>query len=66
MLFAQRVVAQTTRSTGSPHLFLADGTNAQDPGIEADWEEGSDGFWRPTIVADDPSAYDDCCGGRAA
>ena len=26
--------------------------------IEATWEEGSDGFWRPTIVDDDPSAYD--------
>jgi hypothetical protein len=28
------------------------------PGIEATWEEGSDGFWRPTVVADDPAAYD--------
>ena len=43
---------------GSPHLFLADGTNVENPGIEATWDRGSDGFWRPTMVADDPAAYD--------
>ena len=59
LLFEQYEVAQSVAVDGSPHLFLADGTSVQNPGIEATWEEGSDGFWRPTIVADDPSVYDD-------
>jgi predicted DsbA family dithiol-disulfide isomerase len=57
-LFRQYEVARSDAVNGSPHLFLADGTNVENPGIEATWEEGSDGFWRPTIVGDDPSAYD--------
>jgi predicted DsbA family dithiol-disulfide isomerase len=57
-LFAQYEVARSDAVDGSPHLFLADGTNVQDPGIKATWEEGSDCFWRPTVVADDPAAYD--------
>ena len=57
-LFTQYEVARSDAVDGSPHLFLADGTNVQDPGIEATWEEGTDHLWRPTIVADDPSAYD--------
>ena len=57
-LFEQYDVAKTDAVDGSPHLFLADGTNVQNPGIEATWEQGGDGFWRPTIVRDDPAAYD--------
>ena len=59
VIFEQYEVAKTDAVDGSPHLFLADGTNLQNPGIEATWEEGADGFWRPTIVRDDPSIYDD-------
>jgi predicted DsbA family dithiol-disulfide isomerase len=59
LLFEQYEVAQSVAVDGSPHLFLADGTSVQNPGIEATWEQGTDGFWRPTIVADDPSVYDD-------
>jgi predicted DsbA family dithiol-disulfide isomerase len=59
LLFEQYEVAQGVAVDGSPHLFLADGTSVQNPGIEATWEQGTDGFWRPTIVADDPSVYDD-------
>lgn len=58
-IFEQYEVAKTDAVDGSPHLFLADGTNLQNPGIEATWEEGGDGFWRPTIVRDDPNIYDD-------
>lgn len=58
-IFEQYEVAKTDAVDGSPHLFLADGTNLQNPGIEASWEEGADGFWRPTIVRDDPTIYDD-------
>ena len=57
-LFEQYEVARTDAVNGSPHLFLADGTNVENPGIEATWDEGSDGFWRPTVVADDAGAYD--------
>ncbi|HLE88455.1 MAG TPA: DsbA family protein [Candidatus Limnocylindria bacterium] len=57
-LFAQYEVARSDAVDGSPHLFLADGTAVQNPGIEATWEQGSDGFWRPTIVHDDPAAYE--------
>jgi len=32
--------------------------NGQNPGLQADWHEGEDGLWRPTITADDPSAYE--------
>ncbi|MEO6059229.1 MAG: hypothetical protein ABIQ05_04560, partial [Candidatus Limnocylindria bacterium] len=58
-LFAQYEVARSDAVSGSPHLFVGDGTDVQNPGIEATWEEGSDGFWRPTIVRDDVAAYDD-------
>jgi hypothetical protein len=58
LVFEQYEVARSDAVDGSPHLFLADGTNVQNPGIEATWDEGSDGFWRPTIVGDDPNAYD--------
>lgn len=57
-LFEQYEVARSDTVDGSPHLFLADGTNVENPGIKATWEEGSDGFWRPSVVDDDPSAYD--------
>jgi predicted DsbA family dithiol-disulfide isomerase len=43
---------------GSPHVFLPDGTNAHNPGIEMHWEgEKPGGF--PVIDADEPSVYDD-------
>jgi hypothetical protein len=44
---------------GSPHLFAPDGTNAQNPGLEMEWNQGEDGVWLPTILRDDPSAYED-------
>jgi predicted DsbA family dithiol-disulfide isomerase len=43
---------------GSPHLFLPDGTDAANPGIEMHWtDEHGKGF--PVIDADDPSVYDE-------
>ena len=66
LVFEQYEVARSDAVDGSPHLFLADGTNVQNPGIEVTWEEGSDGFWRPTIVRDDPTAYDDLLRAAAA
>jgi predicted DsbA family dithiol-disulfide isomerase len=57
-IFDDWAIAKTDAVQGSPHFFLSDGTNAQNPGLQLDWHEGEDGLWRPTIVADDPSAYE--------
>lgn len=59
LVFEQYEIARTDAVDGSPQLFLADGTSVQNPGIEADWAQGDDAFWRPTITRDDPSVYDD-------
>ena len=41
---------------GSPHLFLPDGTDAHNPGIESHWQgEHGEGF--PVVDADDPGVY---------
>ncbi len=48
--------ANRERVTGSPHLFLPDGTDAHNPGVELRWEgkQGEGGY--PVIVSDDPDA----------
>jgi predicted DsbA family dithiol-disulfide isomerase len=43
---------------GSPHLFLPDGTNAHNPGIDVHWEQGPSGR-HPVIDRDDPAIYED-------
>jgi predicted DsbA family dithiol-disulfide isomerase len=43
---------------GSPHVFLPDGTDMLNPGIEMHWQ-GSHGEGVPVIDADDPGIYDD-------
>jgi hypothetical protein len=43
---------------GSPHLFLPDGTNVHNPGIEMHWE-GEHGRGFPVIDHDDPGVYKD-------
>jgi len=58
-IFAQWEVAKTDAVQGSPHLFAPDGANAQNPGLEMDWNQGEDGVWLPTIVHDDPAAHED-------
>jgi predicted DsbA family dithiol-disulfide isomerase len=59
VLFEQWEIAKTDAVQGSPHLFVSDGTNAQNPGVDADWREEPAGVWIPTITLDDPTAYDD-------
>jgi predicted DsbA family dithiol-disulfide isomerase len=44
--------------TGSPHLFLPDGTDAHNPGITMHWE-GIPGEGFPVIDDDDPGVYDE-------
>lgn len=43
---------------GSPHLFLADGTSARNPGIEMHWE-GRPGEGFPVVDRDEPAIYED-------
>ena len=42
---------------GSPHFFLADGSDVHNPGIELHWE-GEPGAGFPVVDHDDPSAFD--------
>ncbi len=41
---------------GSPHLFLPDGSDVHNPGLEVRWE-GEEGRGFPVVVADDPGVY---------
>lgn len=43
---------------GSPHLFLPDGTDVHNPGVELHWE-GEKGRGFPVVDSDDPSVYGD-------
>ncbi|HEX9969134.1 MAG TPA: DsbA family protein [Acidimicrobiales bacterium] len=43
---------------GSPHLFLPDGTDAHNPGVQVHWE-GPHGEGFPVVDGDDPSVYCD-------
>jgi predicted DsbA family dithiol-disulfide isomerase len=43
---------------GSPHVFLADGTNVHNPGVTVEWA-GEHGVGFPVVTKDDPSVYDD-------
>lgn len=43
---------------GSPHLFLADGTDAHNPGIQMHWE-GEHGKGFPVVDRDEPTVYED-------
>jgi predicted DsbA family dithiol-disulfide isomerase len=59
LIFSDWEVAKTDAVQGSPHLFVADGTNAQNPGLQVDWNEGADGIWLPTIHNDAAWVYED-------
>ena len=43
---------------GSPHLFLPDGSDAANPGVDMHWQ-GAHGEGFPVVRADDPSIYED-------
>ena len=58
-----KVEGESDEVRGSPHLFLADGSDFHNPGIRMRWEGGSGGF--PVIEHDDPAIYEDILG-RAA
>ena len=54
----QKEVAERSEVKGSPHLFVADGTDMHNPGIEMEWE-GEHGKGFPVVHRDDPSVYRD-------
>jgi predicted DsbA family dithiol-disulfide isomerase len=58
-IFDDWEIAKTDAVQGSPHLFVADGTNAQNPGIEASWAQDDEGVWIPTITRDVPGTLED-------
>ena len=49
--------AKRSEVQGSPHLFLPDGSDIVNPGIENRWHGKKGGF--PIIDKDDPGIYDD-------
>lgn len=53
---AQR--SQDDRVKGSPHVFLSDGTNEHNPGIDMHWE-GEHGKGFPVVDRDEPGIYED-------
>lgn len=56
-LTKDHLVSEAGSVEGSPHVFLANGTNVANPGVELRWEgEHGEGF--PVVVADDPSIYE--------
>ncbi|MEO8511521.1 MAG: hypothetical protein ABI534_09790 [Chloroflexota bacterium] len=59
-IFEQWEVARTDAVDGSPHFFLPDGTNVQNPGVVMRWEgDDGQGGGFPVIDSNDPTAYDD-------
>lgn len=54
----QAALARTDRVNCSPHLFLPDGSDHANPGIDVGWE-GAYGIGWPVIASDDPKVYED-------
>jgi predicted DsbA family dithiol-disulfide isomerase len=57
-LFGDLEMARTDTVTMSPHLFLPDGTNSTNPGLDVHWQ-GDWGKGFPVVDNDDPTVYDD-------
>jgi predicted DsbA family dithiol-disulfide isomerase len=57
-VFDQQQAASSDDVQGSPHLFLADGTDVHNPGIQMEWA-GEHGQGFPVVSKDDPGVYED-------
>lgn len=55
-LSADAAISATERINCSPHLFLPDGTDYANPGIEVRWE-GDYGVGWPVVTHDDPTVF---------
>src|SRR5438067_10638587 len=58
MVVEQKEEAERIGAEGSPHVYLPDGGDVANPGIDKHWE-GEEGLGFPVIDAYDPSVYDD-------
>ena len=52
-----RAIAESDEVQGSPHLFLPDGVDVHNPGIDMHWE-GKHGEGFPVVDRDDPTIYE--------
>jgi hypothetical protein len=55
-VYEQMAEAEAGGVKGSPHVFLPDGTDAHNPGIQMHWQ-GEHGRGFPVVDHDDPGAY---------
>jgi predicted DsbA family dithiol-disulfide isomerase len=51
--------ANVAKVTGSPHVFLPDGTDAFNPGVTIGWTGGEPGSGFAILEQEDPTAWDD-------
>ncbi|MEV1292044.1 DsbA family protein [Pseudonocardia sp. NPDC049635] len=58
-VMGQYDAARDGRVLCSPHLFLHDGTNSANPGIEARWCNGGFGVGHPVVDSDRPAIYEE-------
>ena len=56
VVMEQKEVAEGDHVNGSPHVFLSDGTDVHNPGIEMKWE-GEHGSGFPVVTEDRPEIY---------
>ena len=56
VVMEQAEVGKGDEVRGSPHLFLPDGTDVHNPGIEMEWE-GEHGKGFPVVTSDRPKIY---------
>jgi predicted DsbA family dithiol-disulfide isomerase len=57
-VLSQYAQARGGRVNCSPHVFLSDGTEMANPGIQRRWVNGGFGVGFPVIDSDDPSVYE--------
>lgn len=58
-VMTQYDIARDRRVICSPHIFLHDGTNLANPGVQTRWQNGKFGVGFPIIEADDLGVYED-------
>ena len=57
-IFDDMQIAKDNDVKGSPQVFLPDGSDVHNPGIEMHWQKEEEGIGFPVIDRDDPSVYD--------
>jgi predicted DsbA family dithiol-disulfide isomerase len=57
-IFDGMQIAKDNDVQGSPQVFLPDGSDSHNPGVEMHWEKPEEGIGFPVVDRDDPSVYD--------